>query len=453
MTTQSVDFVNAAFTNALANSHFYTGSDLSGESDGVAVDSEMFERCWSMSHKSPEIRACIEYLKYNILAKGIEMARGTVTTSPEFHSHMQEYYVKFCMDMIEYAVVIGVVPYILVKNGKNYGYPMVIKPGFGTIRVQYDDYGMIRYSYQSASGKSKKVFFEVFRDLGINGEVHSIVQSLIPAYEFLYAQEVNTFMANEMNCRPPVFLRMGSDAFSEKDVVNRDVYGAGVVAEQEFQSQMLRNRIQLNVVQAQKMYLQYMNSESSGGPEPVVFGAKRDRLSGLPFVNYKQATNYQPEFVPFPNDCQPTSGAQPRAPGELSAHREHFRTTVCTAFSVSNSVLSGQLSNVNTATASVLDNTIQTTFEYYKSKLTNVCLKTYRVLENDKSDDIKVLFPSLMNGSMYERLYKDGILTYSAYKEQLSKRLDISMNSFEKTPREPVETKPENKSSIHRNIT
>ena len=244
---------------SLANPAFYKGGKVN--ENGSSMDVDMVAKCLHMSRSCAEIRSCISYLKTNILAKGIELTRDAQQTSHEFYVHMQEYYTRFCMDAIDVAMIVGIVPYILVKNGKGYGYPMVLKPDAGVVKVTYSDNGSAKYSFSfnNSDTNRSRVFFEVFNDIGRNGEVCSVLSTLVPAYDFIQSQELNTFMANEVNARPPVFLTTGDNAFTEKDVVNRDVYGDGIIAEQEFQSQMMRNRIQLNVVQAQKTYLKYMN--------------------------------------------------------------------------------------------------------------------------------------------------------------------------------------------------
>lgn len=425
-----------AMKRSMAHASFYKGGQIGGD-NGSVMDTDMAAKCLMMSRTCAEIRSCIAYLKTNILAKGIEMTRKAQTTTHDFHVHMQEYYTRFCADVLEVAVTIGVVPYILVKNGKGYGYPMVLKPDAGTLRVTYAENGSAKYTFSSNGSESTKsrVFFEIFNDLGRSGELCSVVSSLVPAYDFVQTQEFNTFIANEINARPPIFLTTGTDAFTEKDIVNRDVYGAGIIAEQEFESQMMRNRIQLNVVQAQKTYLKYMSVEGNGAP-PDFFGATRDRLSGYPVVDYTQGTSFQPEFVPLPNDCRPTAATMPHAPNGLEMHREHFRTLVCMAFAIPSNVLTGNMSaSAGNAASDLMAGSLKHAFEFMKNKLATMCLKSYRLLHEDSSEDVKILFPSLTNVSMYEKLYHEGVLKYDAYKEQLSKSFDIPLTSFEKEPR------------------
>jgi hypothetical protein len=433
--------MNAAFMQA----NFFKGVQAK-QSVSNTIDEEMFEKCIFMSRTCPEIRSCLAYLKSNILAKGVELTRENEHTTPEFHAHLQEYYVRFCSDAIDMAMVCGVVPYILVKSTSathGYGYPLVLKADTGRIQVSYKDNGSVQYSYEmhgDFDSKRVRVFFEVFTDLGKNGDISSVISSLIPAFDFVHAQEINTFIANEMNARPPVFLTTGSDTFTDKEVVNRDVYGGGVVAEQEFHSQLMRNRIQLNVVQAQKTYLKYMNSDGASMDAPDFFGSTRDRMSGFPVVDYTRGTSYQPEFVPLPNDCAPTQASMPRAPDAIQMHREHFKTLVCMSFAIPSGVLSGSISSSNMSgeTSSFLQGSLKHTFEFMKTKLANMSLKAYRLLHNDASFHVKVLFPSLTNMSIYEKLFREGILNRSSYIEQISKTYDIPMSSFEVETHPPV---------------
>ena len=425
-----------AMKRSLANPNFYKGGRVNDE--GSAMDVDMVSRCMHMSRTCAEIRSCIAYLKTNILAKGIEMTRENQQTSHEFHVHMQEYYARFCADVIDVATTLGVVPYILIKNGKGFGYPMVLKPDAGVVRVTYAENGSAKYSFtynDSESTTKGRVFFEIFNDFGRNGEITSILSGLVSSFEFIQSQELNTYMANEINARPPVFLTTGDASFTEKDVVNRDVYGDGVIAEQEFHSQLMRNRIQLNVVQAQKTYLKYMSVEGSGATADF-FGATRDRLTGFPIVDYTSGTSFQPEYVPLPNNCAPTNVTLPRSPEALQQHRDHFRMLVCMAFSIPMNILSGTVSmGTGSTAAEVMAGSLRNSFEFMKNKLSTLCLKAYRILHEDSSPDIRVVFPALIDVSTYHMLYKDGFLTYTAYKEQLSKSFGIPLAAFEKTPR------------------
>lgn len=419
---------------------FFTGGVVKQDSNTAAMDVDMVAKCIHMSRSCPEIRACISYMKTNILAKGIEMTRADQQTTHEFYMHMQEYYARFCSDAIDVAMIVGVVPYILVKNGKGYGYPLVLKPDTGMIRVEYADNGSVKYSFTFNDSESVKsrVFFEVFKDIGRNGEICSTLSSIAQAYDFIQAQELNTFMANEIAARPPVFLTTGDSTFTEKDLVNRDIYGDGIVAEQEFQSQLMRNRIQLNVVQAQKTYLKYMSADGKTA-EPDFFGATRDRLTGFPIVDYTRGTSFQPEFVPLPSNCAPTNATLPRAPEGLQQHRDHFRTVVCASFAIPTSILTGTMpSTTSSSSSDAMSGSLRTMFEFFKNKLSNLCLKAYRLLHEDSSPDVRIVFPSLINIGTYETLYKEGILTYDAYKDQLSKTYGIPIGAFEKTPRPPI---------------
>ncbi len=420
-------------------------SSATDDENGVIIDQDMYARCLLVSRKCPEIRSCIEYIKRNILCKGIEMNHSKTNAMPEFTAHINEYYTRFCMDVIEVSAMFGVVPYILVNprksgSGARYGYPLVLKPEMGVIRVRYDDSGQIKYTYQpmNSEAPSHRVFFEVFNDVGKYGDINSIVSTLVPMYTFLQTQEINTFMANEMNTRPPMFLATSSDnSFSEKDIVQKDSYGAGIVAEQEFHAQMLRNRISLNVVNAQKAYLNFMNADANGGTGPEdFFGARRDRLTGFPVVDYGVGTSYTPEYVPLPNDVRPVNGNLPTPPPNLDGHRLHFQTIVCTSFALPISVVTGQMRNVNEGSASMLDSSLSNTFHFYKTKLSNLCLKCYRVIHEDHSYDVRIMFPSLVNNQAYSDLYNQGILTYDAYKTSLMKMLDLPASAFEKKPRE-----------------
>lgn len=88
------------------------------------------------------------------------------------------------------------------------------------------------------------MLFLVFSPPSPDGRLTSRTASVLAASDFLFAQETNMFMANEVAARPPVFVRAEQNGLTSSDVAHLDNYGPGVVAQHELNTQMMRNRIQ-----------------------------------------------------------------------------------------------------------------------------------------------------------------------------------------------------------------
>lgn len=68
------------------------------------------------------------------------------------------------------------------------------------------------------------------------GMCTSPVASMVRTHDFVMGQELNMFICNELNARPPLFLTTASASFNETNLVD----GSGINAESEFKSQLIR---------------------------------------------------------------------------------------------------------------------------------------------------------------------------------------------------------------------
>lgn len=392
--------------------------------DVVRIDIEHAERCMTMYSQSPFIHACAQQIKHALFGYGIDILKeGGERVIPEFASHLNEYYLKFCNDVIDVALAIGVVPYVIVP-AKPYSYPFVLTQHIADIRRTKGGDARPRYSIRGM--QSANVFFEVFSDILVDGRLNSKCSTLLRAYEYISQIELHTYIASEYNSRPPVFVSVNGDKFFDtREVVAQDPYGTGAVADEQFKTAMLRNKIQMNVVHSQKYMMQYQRE--ADGEEKEAFGRKRDRLTGLPRVDYSSNTSFTPEFIPLPGDSTVARTVNSTEPSHLNFHRENFRTQVCYVFGIPS--LNGNLGT--TVNASEMSTQVfQATTNFYRSKMETLCLKTYRFIHKDNTSSTRITFPAMADEKTMFGLFQHGLLTRDAYINYLSNYLNMPKASF-----------------------
>ena len=399
---------------------------LDEKHDIVRIDVEHAQRCMEMYNRSPFIYACSQQIKHALFGYGIDIIKeGGERVTPEFAAHLTEYYLKFCNDVIDVALAVGVVPYVIVP-AKPYSYPFVLVQHLSDIRRTKR--GDMRPQYYIEGMNGPNVFFEVFSDILVDGRVNSKCSTLLQAYEYLSQIELHSYIASEYNSRPPVFVSVNGDKFFDtREVVAQDPYGTGAVAEEQLKSAMLRNKIQMNVVHSQKYMMQYQRE--ADGEEKEAFGRKRDRLTGLPRVDYNSNTSFTPEFIPLPGDSTVARTVNSSEPTHLNFHRENFRSQVCNVFGIPSTVLTGNLGN--TVKASEMSTKLfQATTNFYRSKMETLCLKVYRLIHKDKTPSTRITFPAMADEKTMFGLFQNGLLKREAYIQYLSNYLNMPKASF-----------------------
>lgn len=210
----------------------------------VALDREQVDRCFAAFNNRPEIRACVNSIRQRLLSRGVEISRSGMKMDADFQAHVRREYGRFCDDVITQACVVGVVPYILRKDPKGLNYPKVLSAQEFDVEVVTDKRGNVTYGIKN--DKTAKALFLVFNPpVPTTGTLTSRTASLLTASDYLFSQEVNSFIASEVATRPPLFIRADQVGMVSSDVAHLDNYGAGVVAQHEMNTQLMRNRIQV----------------------------------------------------------------------------------------------------------------------------------------------------------------------------------------------------------------
>lgn len=190
----------------------------------------------------------------------------------------------------------------------------------------------------------------------------------------------------------------------------------------------------MNILQVQKAQLEVMAKGDRATAQQLHerFGERRDRLTGMPVVNYSSGTSHVPELFPLPDGTTVAAPAMPSAPFNLSELRSHFIDQCCLAFGVPRYILAGTDSRVGSSAAvSIADSTMRYTIDTYRDQLTSVVTDAYRVLQEDTSEDLRVVFPGMIDIPFMRQLYQEGVLTRAAYLESLGKFLNLPSTSFE----------------------
>lgn len=400
------------------------------ESTTVEVDREALERCYGLYMNRPEAQACVNAIRRRLLARGIEIVKNGMDITPEFQAHVNEYYTRFCADVIETALVAGVVPYVLRKSPSGLHYPHVVPPLALKFEADCDHAGCMQYRVTDKS-VSGKVMFAVFNPLTLQGQPSSPTASLLPAHDFLYAQEVNVFIANEIAARPPVFMRAESSTITNREVAQMDSYAPGVVAETEMAGQLMRNRIQMSILQTQKQHLAALAGGKQTHLSQSQFAEHRDRLTGMPVVDFSRGTSFVPELFPLPEGTRVENLQLPHAPGSVEEYRSHFVDLCCMAYNVPRHIITGgEAARASSSSAMLADSSIRNTLDFFRNKLAFLCLEAYKTLHGDSSDDVRVVFPSNSDIVLMQRLYAEGLLKHNAYVQALANYMDIPQESF-----------------------
>lgn len=192
------------------------------------------------------------------------------------------------------------------------------------------------------------------------------------------------------------------------------------------------------------------------GVEKNPIGLQRDRITGLPVVNYEAYSSFNPDYCVLPNDSRIHSHSVSHPPHGLEAAREYFRNAAATVFGISPSIFHNMSGNTSSGAAAVAQDTSDSAIANIKMILSRLCIKCYRVIFNDQDDDVVFLFPSTYDRSNIEKLYAQvraaraprprpahgsltrgaaqGIITHEYYIKYLSEDFDIPMSAFEATP-------------------
>jgi hypothetical protein len=414
----------------LNNKSFLSGALADARKRSCAIDGVHVERCIRIGTFSPEVRACIDYIINRVVCAGIEVRKESMeVASPEFVKHVHDHYNTFVTDVLRLGLTVGVVPYTFVKSG-NFRSPVVLHDALCDIVMTST--GVAR-SYTLDKGvKRSGVFFEVFSHLSNDGMCTSRVAALIRTHDQTVAQETNSFIANELNARPPLFLTTGSSSFNEVNIVD----SSGINAETEFNSMLLRNKIQMNVIRAQQMQAQYGAAADDILTSPL--GRHRDPYTSLPTVSYAGASSFIPDYITLPNDTRLHAHNVATAPGNLHGERVNFRELATAVFGIPSSVFSSGVGSMTNASASLGDTSIACVVQHFKRAMSKLCLTCYSVSFNDHNDDVTFVFPAAVDRGNITQLYKDGIIKRSYLLKYLSDNMEIPLDAFEvEHPNEP----------------
>ena len=457
----------------------YTGASHLGDPSAVSIDAEHVARCMLAGHSVPEVRICIDFIARRLLTRGIEFKKPSMKLAKTVEESMQEKYMQFASDVIRIGCTVGVVPYIITKSKTGIAYPVVLTSHIGNMTMTVGPKGDFTFAIENLdrNNASMRVFFEVFSHPTTTGSLTSTVASLLrqaritQAYshaqnrytnrvdhhrppifstrlrdaathhthpsqiEYVQSLEVNSYIAGELNARPPLFLTTSSASFSERDIIDH----TGITAEHEFHTQLMRNRIQMNVVRAQQMQMQY--GSKADGQEPIILGSQRDRFTGLPVVDYSLYSSFNPDYVVLPANSTLHTHNVAVGPVGLEASRADLRAVVAAAFGLPISVMHGSIGGrvgasnaASTFSQDVLDNTMA----FYKRALTRLCLRCYRIANDDQDPDVVVTFPSVEDVRVVEDLFSKNLIDYAYFRTYLAQEYNLPLEAISALdPRRP----------------
>lgn len=190
----------------------------------------------------------------------------------------------------------------------------------------------------------------------------------------------------------------------------------------------------MSILQVQKAQLDVMAKGDRATAQQLNerFGERRDRLTGMPSVSYAAGTSHVPELFPLPDGTNVAAPTMPSAPFSLGELRSHFIDQCCMAFGVPRYIVTGSDTRVgSSAVASIADSTMRYTIDTFRDQLVTAITDAYRVLQDDTSEDLRVVFPGMIDIPFMKQLHQEGVLTRDAYIEALSKFLNLPRASFE----------------------
>lgn len=375
-----------------------------------------------MANTCNHVYASIEFLVKRILANGIDVRREKMELTDEFKMAIEENLATFVADVIRIALVVGIVPYRIVTAGK-FKHPKVAHDLVDYIHVVLTSTGP-KYSIEGIDRRGV-VFFEIFNNLTADGQLTTPTASLLRQYEIVLTMECCAYIAADVAARPPVFLTNKNSGIDATTILDQ----SGVNAEQEMQAQVIKNKIQMNVIKMQQMQMQYglKGDEAEAAP----FGSRRDRISGLPVINYSQYSSFNPDYVVVPSDAQMFTHNVSSAPSDFQSTRESFKTSVSSVFGVPASALDGStIAQSNSSAVTSSERTTGTVISFLKRQLARLCYKCLSVSYKEACKDVAVIFPPPLERATMNSLYKDGILKEDFYKKYLSDELEIPMSAF-----------------------
>lgn len=411
--------------NSFKEKALYEGSLAGSSSKGsspMSIDREQLARCRSMANACIDVYASVEFIVKRILANGIDVRRDRMELTEEFKLAIEENLSTFVADTIRVALVVGVVPYRIITAGK-FKHPKVAHDLIEHIHVALTPSGP-KYSIEGKENHGV-VFFEIFNNLTADGQLTSPASSLLRQYEILLTMECCAYIAADVAARPPVFLTNKNSGIDTTTILDQ----SGVNAEQEMQAQVIKNKIQMNVIKMQQMQMQYglKGDEAEAAP----FGSKRDRISGLPVIDYSKYSSFNPDYVVVPSDAQMFTHNVSSSPSDFHSTRESFKTSVSSVFGVPASALNGAATaQANSSAVTSSERATGSAISFMKRQLSRLCCKCLSVSYKEACKDVAVIFPPPLERATMDALYKDGILKEEFYKQYLSDELEIPLTAF-----------------------
>jgi len=246
----------------------------------------------------------------------------------------------------------------------------------------------------------------------------------------------NVMVADYLRARPPLFVSTSTTAAFDDRELNAVGEVDGLRASLTRDNVLVRNRITMDAAAQQDQLVRTLNKMRADTSTPG-WRALVDPQSGLENADrlLNEASDYQP-VVPLANDAKAVPSTVAQSRHDIVPLNEQLMLLACVAYGVNGEAIGlihhGGVQSAESISRSnaVLDTTVKT----FRQILSQTLVDLYFLMwggEKEKESDITVLFPSLLDLTQLEKLYKTGLVKHEAFREFISETLSISLKSLE----------------------
>lgn len=156
--------------------------------DGVlqsVVDINELKFLWDYYKRDVHIQRCIGILNKYIFAEGVELHIGglPISVTKACENHIKNHWIKFGQDLLAWFVCIGAAP-VAIRQHVGEPTPVVLKPGTGTfISTLWRSEQQLQWLNNCTAEEDEEsviVFTLEGNNIGVNGDICSIVSTLVP---------------------------------------------------------------------------------------------------------------------------------------------------------------------------------------------------------------------------------------------------------------------------------
>ena len=411
-----------------------------GQQHWQRVNYNTIASLWQLYHTEPTIQSCAHVIFNRLLTLGLLFETETKVVDEKFQKHARVYFEKFAREFVSSMWVQGLVAYHIIKErkGKN-EYPIPHILHHDTIFIEFKFNNDYEREYRVISKMTGDEIPETFvHESGPptkTGGVISIISNIHRLCSFKNMLELSAVVAEEVRAKPPVLTRVRTDkAFDERDMHGSGIV-PGMVGQIEFENMTTRNNITTIAMQQQRNLVRILNqagidSSSNAWRERV------DPMTGLPvFSSGMEEEDVVPPFIPLPNYTEALPYTLPQVRNDLVSLQRYTREMICSVMGVPPQSLEGRYQTVAALTLNddLMTNTVGSIENILKIVFKNL-LSLIFPTEN-VWDGMNIVFPGLRRQNALERLWKEGVLSKTAYANFLMdtydlKEEDIDLHNF-----------------------